>query len=116
MHLTQFAVMALGLPLMAMPAFATVTCSGAVDALYTRSDQGTVMANYGHGMHQLCKIGETAWGVTAERCAVLYSTLLAAQSTRRVVDMYYRDEIGTCADLGNWTATGDKLYGIHMNK
>lgn len=106
----------LGTLFVGFAAQATVTCSGTVAALYTRSDQGTVMADYGYGMHQLCKIGETAWGVTAERCAVLYSTLLTAQSTGQVVDMYDRDEIGACANLGNWTVTGDELYGIHMSK
>ena len=95
---------------------ATIVCSGKIDCLYLRVDDGYVFVNYGYGMHQICAIGATTNGITSESCQALYSTLLTAQRIGKTVDFYYRPEAGSCQALGNWVLTGDRFYGVNTVK
>ena len=92
----------------------TITCSGDVDRLYLRASDGDVMVNYGHGMHLICNLNGTRYGITSESCKAFYSTLLTARSTGQPVDIYYRPEAVSCAALGDWTETGNHLFGINI--
>lgn len=116
MKLQQLAVFLLA-SIFSISALADYSCTGYVAKIAMHPINGLLQVDAGYGVHYLCKIGAEENGVTAESCAALYSSFLAAQASGRQVTLAYNENGGTaqnCSELGNWTTPDPFPYHVSL--
>ncbi|TOK25039.1 hypothetical protein CGI23_11560 [Vibrio parahaemolyticus] len=87
-----------------LPAFADTHCKGKVAYLAIRRE-GTVLVNGPGGLPSvyLCNVKHKTNNVEVESCKAMYSTLLAAKSQDKVVNITFLPNIDSCSSLKSWS-------------
>lgn len=96
------------LGMLSSPAVAVnFSCGGVVNYLGLNMG-GNVVVNLGYGFHAICNISNVTDGVDGDTCRAAYSLLLAANTTKRPVLLYFdsnQTSVGgatNCGALGTW--------------
>lgn len=78
-------------------------CEGTVNSLGIKKD-GLVYVSGPGGLPvvYLCNVQNKDNGVEVESCKTMYSTLLAAQSQKRSVNITFAPKIAACSELESW--------------
>ena len=95
---------ALLLSVATLPAFADTHCKGKV-AYLANGRGGTVLVNGPGGLPSvyICKVQLKINNVEVESCKAMYSTLLAAKSQDKVVNITFLPNIDSCSSLKSWS-------------
>jgi hypothetical protein len=103
----------LSMALIAVPAYATYSCSGTVT--YLGLDDGGTLTVAGPGglpAIYVCSMTTSGNGWTADTCKTAYATLLAAKVSGQTADIFFSDNL-TCTTQPAWsTATLGNIYHV----
>ena len=94
--------------------YATYQCDGKVDGLTIEPKTGIVFAQHVGGFEwpKLCSVTTVFNGIPVESCKIVYSTLLAAQTTNKDVRLWFNDDKDcSTASHPSWTALTGWYFG-----
>ena len=97
---------------------AVYTCTGPVTGLTIEPTSGDVIpeAAGGFSWPRMCSVSSSKNGISVESCKVIYSALLAAQTTGKTVTLWFNDN-GDCSSSSHpsWQLLTGWYFGPKIN-